>query len=147
MYHTCLRIVVNAADAEDILQDAFMEAFANLGRLKNKDAFAGWVKKIVINKSLNFIQRKKDNWVELGAEEFDDRLDDGLVDEQEFNLQVEAVKDAINQLPIKFRTVINLHVFEKMSFEEIAVLLEMPPSTLRSQYLRAKQKILTMVLK
>jgi len=147
MYHTCLRIVTHAADAEDILQDAFLEAFTTLSRLKNKDAFAGWIKRIVINKSINFIKRKKEAWLQLDAEDADYMQDGGMVDEQEFHLQVEAIKEALAQLPVKYRTVINLHVFEKLGFEEIAVLMETPSATVRSQYLRGKQKILTMISK
>ena len=148
MYHTCLRIVINKADAEDILQDAFLEAFTTLGRLKNNNAFAGWIKRIVINKSINFIKREKENWVDLDTTTNADILkEDETTDELRFQLQVDAIKEAIDLLPAKYRTVINLHVFEKMSFEEIAVLVEMPSATVRSHYLRSKQKILTMINK
>ena len=65
MYHTCLRIVMNAADAEDILQEAFMEAFISLDKLKDAAAFGGWVKRIMINKSVNFVKRHQKKWLEI----------------------------------------------------------------------------------
>jgi len=71
MYHTCLRIVIYPADAEDILQDAFMEAFTNLNKLKNTDAFAGWLKRIAINKSLNHLKRNQKGWLEAGRRRFE----------------------------------------------------------------------------
>ena len=145
MYHTCLRIVIQAADAEDILQDAFMDAFVNLDKIKNTEAFGGWLKRIVINKSINYIKRDKKIWLELETVELDGLTEEGATDEFEFNEKLEAVTTALNLLDDKYRTVINLHIFEQMSFEEIAALMEIPSATVRSQYLRGKQKILTAV--
>jgi len=147
MYHTCLRIVNNNTDAEDILQEAFLEAFTTLDKLRNKDAFAGWLKRIVINRSINYISRTKEKWLELEEGDANMHFEETIIDEQAFQLQVDAIKEAIDQLPDKYRTVINLHLFEKMSFEEIAALAEQPSSTIRSQYLRGRQKILTMINK
>jgi len=144
MYHVCLRIVVNTADAEDILQEAFLEAFTTLNLLKNTSAFAGWLKRIVINKSLNFVNRKKESWVDIDITDTS-VLQEEQFDEQEFHNKTEAVKQAIDNLPVKYRVVLNLHIFEKLGFEEIAILLQMPAATARSQYLRAKQKTLAML--
>jgi RNA polymerase sigma-70 factor (ECF subfamily) len=145
MYHTCLRIVINIADAEDILQDAFMDAFTNLDKIKNMEAFAGWLKRIVINKSINFIKRHKRNWLELEAADTDEIEVSETFDELEFSTKIEAVTKALNMLNDKYRAVINLHVFEQMSFEDIAALMEIPSATVRSQYLRGKQKVLTII--
>jgi len=145
MYHTCLRMVINVADAEDLLQDAFMEAFTNLNKLKNIDAFAGWLKRTVINKSLNHLKKNKNTWLEIDEAELDNLPDDGSIDEDAFRQKVDAVTEALNLLPDKYRVVINLHVFEGMSFEEIARVLEVPSSTTRSQYLRGRQRILNSI--
>ncbi len=147
MYNTCLRIVVNTADAEDILQEAFLEAFTTLNRLKNTDAFGGWMKRIVINKSINYVKRKKENWVAIEDDDTGVMETENITDEKEFQLTVDAVKKAIGQLPGKYRTVVSLHLFEQMSFEEIAAFTDTPSSTVRSQYLRGRQKILTMINK
>jgi len=145
MYHTCLRMVVNEADAEDILQDAFMEAFTNLGRLKNIDAFAGWLKRTVINKALNQLKKKRKTWPETDDAELDNLPEEDTTDENDFREKVDAITAALNLLPDKYRVVINLHVFENLSFEEIADVLEIPSSTIRSQYLRSRQKILNSI--
>jgi len=145
MYHTCLRMVVNEADAEDILQDAFMEAFTNLNRLKNIDAFAGWLKRTVINKALNQLKKNRKTWLEIDETVLDNLPDEERIDEHIFSEKIEAITAALNLLPDKYRVVINLHVFENMSFEEIAVTLEIPSSTVRSQYLRGRQKILNTI--
>jgi RNA polymerase sigma factor (sigma-70 family) len=142
MYHTCLRIVMNAADAEDLLQESFMEAFVNLDKLKNTAAFGGWVKKIMINKSVNFVRRHRKSWLEIEDIKMMDIPEEQAFDESEFRGKVDAVIEAMGSLPEKYKMVINLHIFEKMSFKEIAVVMDTPSSTIRVQYLRGKQKIL-----
>ena len=142
MYHTCLRIVMNAADAEDILQEAFMEAFVNLGKLKDAAAFGGWIKRIMINKSVNFVRRHRKNWIDADEVGLENIPEEQVFDELEFQGKIDAIMGAMNLLPEKYKMVINLHIFEQMSFEEIASMLNMPSSTIRVQYLRGKQKIL-----
>jgi RNA polymerase sigma factor (sigma-70 family) len=142
MYHTCLRIVMNAADAEDLLQEAFMEAFVSLDKLKDTLAFGGWVKKIMINKSVNFIRRHRKSWLEMEDTMVMDVPEEQAFDEPEFKEKLDAIMEAMAVLPEKYQMVINLHIFEQMGFEEIAATMGMPSSTIRVQYLRGKQKIL-----
>lgn len=147
MYHTCLRIVAGTHDAEDILQEAFLEAFTRLDTLKNANAFAGWLKQIVIHKSINFISRTKTAWLDIEIAGVQDMQEEEKTDEYGFYGKIDAINEAITALPVKYRAIINLHVFEKMSFEEIAGMMQIPSATVRSQYLRARQKILTMITK
>ena len=142
MYHTCLRIVIYTADAEDVLQDAFMEAFTSLDKIKNADAFGGWLKRIVINKSINHVKRHQKSWLELEETDLADQPDEQAIDEVDFKNKLDAIVEALDALPEKYRVVINLHIFEQMSFEEIAGMMNVPSATVRSQYLRGKQKIL-----
>ena len=142
MYHTCLRIVMNTADAEDILQEAFMDAFVNLHKLKNAEAFGGWVKRIMINKSVNFVRRHKKSWLQIEDAELMDIPEEQPFDEPVFEEKLDAIVEIMSSLPEKYRMVINLHIFEQLSFEEIAAAMDMPSSTVRVQYLRGKQKIL-----
>ena len=142
MYHTCLRIVMNAADAEDILQEVFMDAFIGLDKLKNPAAFGGWVKRIMINKSVNFVRRHRNSWLEIQDAELKNIPQEQAFDESEFRGKVDAIIEAMGTLPEKYSMVINLHIFEQMSFEEIASVMDLPSSTVRVQYLRGKQKIL-----
>jgi RNA polymerase sigma factor (sigma-70 family) len=145
MYHTCLRVVLYPADAEDILQDAFMEAFLGLHKLKNAAAFGGWLKRIVLNKSINHVRRNQKSWLEIGQADVEQVPEEQNTSEPEFGERLEAVLAAMNGLPEKYRMVVNLHVFEQMDFEEIAALLEIPAATVRVQYMRGKQKIINKV--
>lgn len=147
LYHTCLRIVLNEADTEDILQEAFIEAFLNLTLLRDPAAFGGWIKRIVTNKAFNFVKRHRKSWLSLDEKGLTDIPEDQPVDESEFKGKLDAIMEAMAMLPEKYRMVINLHIFESMSFEEIASLADMPSSTVRVHYLRGKQKILSQVSK
>jgi RNA polymerase sigma factor (sigma-70 family) len=142
MYHTCLRIVIYTADADDVLQDAFMEAFTSLDKIKNADAFGGWLKRIVINKSINHVKRHQKSWLELEETDLADQPDEQVIDEVDFKNKLDAIVEVLNKLPEKYRVVINLHIFEQLSFEEIAGMMKVPSATVRSQYLRGKQKVL-----
>ena len=143
MYHTCLRIVNNPADAEDILQEAFLQAFKSLEKLNDQNAFAGWIKRIVINRSIDFLRRRqKSLLVHKDLPEYELPQEEEAIDEAMFAGKVSLIRQALDTLPDKYRLVMNLHVFEKMSFEQVADLLNIPSATVRSQYLRARQKII-----
>src|ERR1700710_2778471 len=65
MYNTSLRIVNNSGDAEDVLQEAFVDAFASLESFQYKSTFGAWLKKIVINKSINHLRKKKIDLIDI----------------------------------------------------------------------------------
>ncbi|HET9057816.1 MAG TPA: RNA polymerase sigma factor [Chitinophagaceae bacterium] len=141
MYNTSLRIVNNSAEAEDILQEAFIDAFKNIGGFENRSSFGAWLKRIVINKSINSIKRKKINLIDIDHVQTDIR-DDEPINEEEFEFKVEEVKKTIADLPDGYRTVLTLHLVEGYSYEEVANTLNISHSTVRTQYMRAKQKLL-----
>jgi len=140
MYHTSLRIVNCSTDAEDVLQESFLTAFNTLKTLKDSQAFPGWLKKIVINKSLSYIKREKTNWVELEHTYKHDQQDE-ILDEEIYQIRLNAVRFELGQLPDSQRIIISLHVFEDLGFEQIGELLGMPSSTARSHYARGRQKV------
>lgn len=141
MFNTSLRIVNNSADAEDVLQDAFVAAF----RLDNFDyssTFGAWLKRIVINKSIDVLRRRKLNVVDIDNTAVDGIQEDELPDEENIKLKVEEIKKAIIKLPSGYRTVLSLFLFEDYSYSEIATTLKITESTVRTQYHRARQKLL-----
>ena len=141
MYNTSLRIVNNTAEAEDILQEAFIDAFKHIGGFEGRSSFGAWLKRIVINKSINSIKRKKINVLDIDTVHTD-LSDDEPMNEAEFEWKVDEVKKAINDLPAGYRTVLNLYLLEDYSHEEVATTLNISHSTARTQYMRAKQKLL-----
>ena len=96
----------------------------------------------MINKSVNFVRRHRKNWLNVDDAGLTGLPEEQAFDEREFQEKVDAIVTAMDMLPEKYRMVINLHIFEQLSFEEIASVLGLPSSTVRVQYLRGRQKIL-----
>ena len=145
MYNTCLRILNNTAEAEDVLQESFMEAFKNLASFEYRTSFGGWLKQICVNRSINQLKKRKIAWVDIDATIRDQQPDESNVDEDELLLKVSAVKNAIMQLPDGYRTVLGLYLLEGYDHEEIANILKVAESTTRSQYIRGKQKLIQLL--
>lgn len=144
VYSSILRLVEHTAEAEDILQESFVAAFEGINGLKNTSGFRSWVKRIAINKSIDLIRKRKLRFVELDPGwVFED--DSDLVDEAEFRFTVDAISDAVAALPDGYRTIFNLYVMENIPHGEIAQMLGMENATVRSQYHRARQRILGML--
>jgi RNA polymerase sigma factor (sigma-70 family) len=145
MYNTCLRIVNNRSDAEDILQEAFCDAFQNLNAFEYKSSFGSWLKRIVVFKAINKVKRDKHRWFEITDTTKSTLQEEEKIDEAEFAFKVEEIKKAIYQLPDGYRTVLSLHLLENYKHSEIATMLDVSASTVRTQYIRAKSKLLQLL--
>ncbi|MDX9727361.1 MAG: sigma-70 family RNA polymerase sigma factor [Bacteroidales bacterium] len=143
MYNTSLRIVNDTMEAEDIMQESFLSAFEKIDTYSGTVSFGAWLKKIVINRSLDALSRRKAIFEEidthLGIR--DDTQDDQLRKE-ELDTRVEEVKEAINNLPDGYRIILSLYLLEGYDHDEIAEILSISSSTSRSQLSRAKQKLI-----
>jgi RNA polymerase sigma factor (sigma-70 family) len=144
MYNTALRIVNHAPDAEDILQEAFTDAFAQLGQLENRTAFGVWLKRIVVLKSISFLKKKRLVMLDL-ADGAEGPPEETPEDEADVVLTVERIKQKMQALPAGYRTVLSLYLLEGYDHEEIAAIMGVTHSTVRTQYSRAKQKLLQML--
>ncbi|MGE0087882.1 MAG: RNA polymerase sigma factor [Bacteroidales bacterium] len=144
MYNTCIRMVVNQYDAEDIIQESFVSAFKNIGSYRGDSSFGSWLKRIVINKSISFLRTKK--------HEFTDIEHLHIVDEDNYNddlpdIEPEKVHEAIKALPEKARVILNMHLLEGYKHKEIANILGISESTSKSQYQRAKMLLRENIIK
>jgi RNA polymerase sigma-70 factor (ECF subfamily) len=132
MFNTCLRIVNNIAEAEDVLQESFTEAFKNLQQFEYRTSFGGWLKQICINRSINQLKKRKVLWVDIDAADSHYTTDETVPDENEISLQIAAVKRSIMALPDGYRTVLSLYLLEGYDHEEIAEILQVAESTTRT---------------
>ena len=144
MYNTALRIVNYAPDAEDILQEAFADAFVQLKQLESSAAFGAWLKKIVVLKSIRFLKKKRLVFVDVG-DNAAEPADESPVNEEDVVLTVERIKLKMQSMPVGYRTVLSLYLLEGYDQEEIAEILGITHSTVRTQYSRAKQKLLQLL--
>ena len=145
MYNTSLRIVNNTADAEDVLQEAFLDAFRSLHDFHYRSTFGAWLKKIVINKSINVLRTRKVSLVDMETTDVHTVAEDETINEEEIQYRVEEVKKTIRKLPDGYRTVLSLYLLEGYDHEEISQILNISHNTVRTQYVRAKQKLLSII--
>jgi RNA polymerase sigma factor (sigma-70 family) len=141
MYNTSLRIVNNTGDAEDVVQEAFTDAFRSLEDFHYKSTFGAWLKRIVINKSINYLRKRKMDMIDIDKTNIGHLPEEDMTDEQEIQMKVEDIKKAVGLLPNGYRTVLTLYLFEGYDQEEIAEILQVSHATVRTQYMRAKQKL------
>ncbi len=136
MYNLAYRILNNREDAEDLLQEAFVECFRNISSFRFESTFGAWLKKIVINKCINHIKKKK---IDLTL---CDVLPQNVTEEEE-----EAAYDtgkifrSIELLPDGYRIILTLYLLEGYDHAEISQILGISESTSKSQYSRAREKL------
>jgi RNA polymerase sigma factor (sigma-70 family) len=151
MFNICMRIINHNGEAEDALQEAFVDAFSNLHQFRQQSTFGAWLKQIVVNKAINQVRSRKVQWVEI--DEWQESAD-GLAgpseeiaigQEDENSLEVERIRNAVLRLPDGYRVVLSLYLFEGYDHEEIGEVLGISESTSRTQYMRAKRKLVEMM--
>jgi RNA polymerase sigma-70 factor (ECF subfamily) len=145
MYHASLRIVNNTGEAEDVLQEAFLDAFSSIETFQYKSTFGAWLKKIVINKSINQLRKRKMDMIDIEKTNVSYLPEEEVWDENEIQFKVEEVKKAVKLLPNGYRTVLSLYLFEGYDHEEIAEILRVSHATVRTQYMRAKMKLVSLI--
>lgn len=145
MYNVGYRITGNEEDAEDVLQEAFVSAFKNLQSYRGDATFGAWLKRIVVNKSINVLNKRNENLI-AREEAFDVPVEE---DESHYmpELSVERVKKCIEMLPDGYRTVLSLYLLEGYDHEEIAGIMGITESTSKSQLNRAKGKLKELLIK
>ncbi|MEL6636315.1 MAG: RNA polymerase sigma factor [Bacteroidota bacterium] len=140
MFNICLRMVKNDLDAEDLLQNSFIDVFTKLHSFRYQSSIGAWIKRIVINNCINFLKKRR-----LQIDEWDDKIPERLEresnDHQEVALSVEKVNRALLELPDGYRVVFSLYLMEGYDHKEIAQILGVSEATSKSQYSRAKAKL------
>lgn len=141
MYNTSLRIVNDTAEAEDIMQESFLDAFRRIDTYTGEGSFGMWLKRIVVNNSLDVLRRRKEmvsyDEIRLDLPETQEESH-----EEEIQFQVRVVKEAISQLPDEYRVVLSLFLLEGYDHEEISQILNISNNLSRTRFSRARQKLL-----
>lgn len=140
MYNIALRMLNDTAEAEDVMQESFLSAFQKMDTFSGTVTFGAWLKKIVINRSLDVIKaRKALISLESVPELSDDNSSDNYLDYKELN--IEMVKRAIFELPDGYRVVLSLYLVEGYDHDEISEILGISNATSRTQYHRARKQL------
>ncbi|MBN4073106.1 sigma-70 family RNA polymerase sigma factor [Crocinitomix catalasitica] len=141
MLNTSYRILNRREDAEDALQESFLKAFSHLDQYNSESTFGAWLKRIVVNQSLDMLKKKE----RLNLEEEDEISDE--IDEPSFRedctLQdkLDLLYKGLHQMPTGYRTVFSLYMIEGYDHEEIGKIMGIGVSTSISQLSRAKNKL------
>lgn len=139
MYSVSMRILEHRAEAEDAMQEAFIAAFRQLDSYHGEVNFGGWLKRIVINKSIDQIRKRKSYISDLS------KLSDKIEDKNEImplkEITPEMIKKAIGNLQDNYRIVLSLFLLEGYDHDEIADILKISNGSSRIIYHRAKEKL------
>jgi RNA polymerase sigma factor (sigma-70 family) len=143
MFNLAFRILNNREDAEDILQESFIECFRNLGSFRFESTIGAWIKKITVNKCINHIKKKK---VDLT---FFETIPVTAIEEDSDERVYDTMKifKGIEALPDGYRIVLTLYLLEGYDHTEISQILGISESTSKSQYSRAREKLKSILLK
>lgn len=132
----CLRYVKEESNAKDVLQETLIRIFRNIEKYKATGSFEGWMKKIAVRCSLNWLEKNKARREVFAV---DMNIDEPSQPEPLDNLTVEQITKLIDELPAGYQTVFNLNVVEGYDHKEIAELLNITESASRSQLVRARR--------
>jgi RNA polymerase sigma factor (sigma-70 family) len=145
MLTVCYRYAKSREDAEDMLQEGFIKVFTQINQFEHRGSLEGWILRIVVHTCINHLKKNK---------KFKEHVDllhaENIVSNEEYLpgiLQAKQVIECIRQLPIGYRTVLNLYAIEGYSHREIGNMLEIEESTSRSQYTRAKNLLEEILIK
>ena len=142
MFVVAKRFVKDDMEAEDVVQESFIKAFTKLNQYKGSVTFGAWLKRIVVNKSIDILKSRKERQVELDEVHLKvidiDSSDDWNVAD---DITVEDVKIAIEQLPEKYKYVVMLYLIEGYDHQEISEILNITEVASRTQLSRGKVKL------
>lgn len=142
MFNISMRIVNDQAEAEDILQEAFVKAFKDMNRFETIPAFTVWIKKVIINQSLDVVRKRKIQFVDIEEQHNTEDTQDA---DQETDYDMQTIMQCVRELPQGYRVILTLYLFEELSHKEIAEKLNISEGTSKSQYNRAKKKLAELV--
>ena len=142
MYNTALRILNDTAEAEDAMQDAFLKAFQSIHDFRFESTFGVWLRKITINICLDILRKRKMVFEEI-ADKHNVVEEDVFFDfNDEAEILIEKIKTVMKKLPDKHRIILSLHLFEGFDYEEIAQITGISSASSRSQFFRARKKLI-----
>jgi RNA polymerase sigma factor (sigma-70 family) len=142
MLNVAFRVVGNIGDAEDVLQESFLDAFNKVKDFRQETTFGLWLKQIVVHRAINLLRKRKMELIDMEGEQIENIAEEETEDDEETIYKAEQVKEAMKLLPDGYRVVISLYLLEGYDHEEIGQILNISENTSRTQFLRAKRKLM-----
>jgi RNA polymerase sigma-70 factor (ECF subfamily) len=128
----------NNMEAEDVLQESFMDVYRKLHTYKFESTPGAWIKRIVVNNCINKLRKNR-----LHIEEIEEGryVVDVVHEKEDYKYEVKKIKKAMSALPDGYRAIFSLYAMEGYDHQEIGQIMNISESTSKSQYSRAKKKI------
>jgi RNA polymerase sigma-70 factor (ECF subfamily) len=136
MFWVAMRFLKNTDDAQDVIQESFIKAFQKIHQYKGDVTFGAWLKRIVINKSIDFLKAKQLKIVELEEGYMHVAADEDWSVEE--GISIDEVKQAMDNLPDKYKYVVMMFLMEGFDHSEISEVLNITQSACRTRLLRGK---------
>ncbi|MFN8698596.1 MAG: RNA polymerase sigma factor [Flavobacteriales bacterium] len=150
MKAVCLRYTRDADQALDVLQEGFIRVFQNMERYTGSGSFEGWIRRIMVNLSIDRFRKSKQDFLVLqdysGIENVGEE-ENYEEEEEEFDFKPHQIIEAMQQLSPAYRTVFNLFVFENYTHQDIADALGISVGTSKSNYAKARKNMKKLLLK
>lgn len=148
----CMRYTRDTDQALDILQEGFIKVFQNMERYSGAGSFEGWVRRIMVNLSIDRFRKQKNDFLLLNGstsiEDFEDVVEDESdVESVDYDFTPEQILEAMQQLSPAYKTVFNLYVFENYTHQDIAEALSISIGTSKSNFAKAKRNMKKILLK
>lgn len=136
LFSICLRYAENYEDAQDVFQEGFIIIFNKIDQFKFQGSFEGWMKRIMVNLSLEKLKKKTD----VSFEDYQNHIQTPHDEEDDFeqDYNYDQLLSTVQELPPQYRQVFNLYVFEEFSHQEISELLQISVGTSKSNLSRAR---------
>ncbi len=155
MKAVCMRYTRDSDQAMDVLQEGFLKVFNNLDKYTGVGTFEGWMRRIMVNLSIDRFRRLKHDLVLLGEQddienwggETENDSDDSDENDEIYDITPEQIIDAMQQLTPAYRTVFNLYVYEDYTHQDIAEALGISVGTSKSNYAKAKKNMKKLLTK
>jgi RNA polymerase sigma factor (sigma-70 family) len=145
MMAVCLRYCRDRETAKDLLHDGFLKVYTHIDSFKGAGSFEGWIRRIMVNTSLEYLRRQNDEGYHIDVEEAYSLTDDDIGALE--RMQAEELIRIIQRLPDTYRTTFNLFVVEGYSHKEIAEVMNITESSSRVYLTRARQMLQSLLAK
>lgn len=132
----CLRYADTYEEAQDIVQDGFIKVFNKIGSFSGKGSLEGWIRRIMVNTSLDYLRKIKNERFNVSVEDIEFKLSEDQM--AITSLQAEDLLNLVKALPVGYRTVFNMYAIEGYTHKEIGIELGVSENTSKSQYSRAR---------
>jgi len=134
IYHFVRKMINDEHEAEDITQEIFVRVYRKINAFRFESKFTTWLYRVAYNVGLNYVKKLKTGKRIEDIEEISDEAIQqtaGMLNELAKQEKYEMIKDCIDKLPAKAKTIVTLHLYKEMPFPEIAQITNMKESTVK----------------